>query len=127
MSKAGTSDSIIIEQINKAGLDARPTSEQIASLKAQGVSEAVLQAMNTAPLHASQEPVVEYVGGYPYPYYPYYYYGYPYYYGYGAYYGWPYWGPYYSHYYHPYYGYPYHGGYYYGHGYGSSVHTYRAH
>lgn len=113
MAKSGISDSVIIDQIKSHGLESRPTADQIVSLKAEGLSDAVLQAMNSAPAPPPRERVVEYVDGYPY--YPYYY-PYPYYgpYWYGAFYwGYPY---YYPYHYHPYY---FHGPYY------GSVHPYR--
>ncbi|HVE43407.1 MAG TPA: hypothetical protein VNM14_26250 [Planctomycetota bacterium] len=100
LAKAGTSDAIIIEKINSTGVAVKPTAEQLADLKKEGVSDAVLNAMTTAKVIEPKESV-ETVYQYPYSY-PYYNYGYPYYYGYGPY--WPsgYW------YGYPYYGYRYH-------------------
>jgi len=123
LAKAGTSDAIIIEKINSTGIAAKPTAEQLADLKKEGVSDAVLSAMTTARVAEPKESV-ETIYHYPYYSYPYYYgYGYPYYYGpyYGAYWygGYPYYYghyPYYSHYY------PYHATYYRG---AAGVHTYR--
>ena len=85
MVKAGLSEAIIIEKLNVDGLEARPTAEQIAALKKDGVSEGVLRAMLTAPLRERTEERLIYTEDY-----------YPYSYGpwwYGPYcYGWPYWG-----------------------------------
>ena len=120
MSKAGLSDAVLLEKIKSDGVAARPSADQVVSLKNEGVSEAVVAAMLTAPVVEAQtvETVYDYSYYgypyyYPYSYYPYYYpysyygYGYPYYYGYG--YGYyP-----YSHYH----GYPVH--------HAGSVHTYR--
>jgi hypothetical protein len=123
LSKAGTSDAIIIEKINSTGIAVKPTAEQLAELKKEGVSDAVLTAMTTARIAEPKESI-ETVYRYPYSY-PYYYgYGYPYYYGpyYGAYWfgGYPY---HYGHYgYYPHYYYPSHATYYRG---GASVSTYR--
>jgi hypothetical protein len=114
MANAGISDSVIVDQIKSRGMETRPSADQIVSLKSEGVSDAVLEAMNNAQPPASRERIVEYVNGYPY--YPYYPYPYPYYgpyYSVGFYWGYP--------YYYPYYHYPY-----YGHGpYYGSVHAYR--
>ena len=89
MVKAGLSEATIIEKINADGLEARPTAEQIAALKKDGVSEGVLRAMLTAPLRERTEERIVYTEDY----YPYYY---PYSYSpwwYGPYwYSWPYWG-----------------------------------
>ena len=112
MSKAGLSEPVLLEKIKSDGVAARPSADQVVSLKNEGVSEAVVAAMLTAPVVEAQT-VVETVYDYPYygyygyyPYsYPYYYPYYPYYYGYASY-------PYYY-----YRGYPvYHA---------TSVHTYR--
>jgi hypothetical protein len=48
LAKAGTSDAIIIEKINSTGVAVKPTAEQLADLKKEGVSDAVLNAMTTA-------------------------------------------------------------------------------
>ena len=100
MVKAGLSDVMIIEKINANGLEARPTAEQIAALKKDGVSEGVLRAMLTAPLRERTEERLIYTEDY-----------YPYSYGpwwYGTYwYGWPYWGWGFSYY--PYHGWGYRG------------------
>jgi hypothetical protein len=102
MCKSGVSDEVIIEKIKEEGVAAKPTSEQLASLKKDGVSDAVLGAMLAARV-VPEETSVEYYPNY---YYGYPYYGYPYYYGYYYPYGYyrPYWGWYYGSY--PYY--PYH-------------------
>jgi hypothetical protein len=79
LAKAGTSDAIIIEKINSAGVATKPTAEQLADLKREGLSDSVLNAMTTARVVEPKESV-ETVYRYPeYSYYPYYSYGYPYY------------------------------------------------
>jgi hypothetical protein len=117
LSKAGVTDSVIVDQLKSRGISVRPNSDQIVELKKEGVSDAVIQAMNEVPIRSGQDVVVE---AYPSPY-PYYYPYYPYYYG-----PWWYGGPYWAWYYHyPYYHYPYYYGHY-GHGpYYGSVHPYR--
>ena len=102
MSKAGLSDSVLLEKIRAEGVAARPTAEQAESLKKEGLSDAVVEGMENAPVVAPTETRVEYVyddpyyGYYPYPYYSGFYgptwYGHPYY-AYGSYWrGYPYWG-----------------------------------
>ncbi len=124
LAKAGTSDAIIIEKINSIGVASAPTAEQLAELKKEGVSDAVLNAMTAAKVVQPKESV-ETVYRYPY-------YSSPYY----GYYGYPYYGPYYGSYWYgygyPYYGYGYHSHYphYYHHSTayparGYSVRTYR--
>ncbi len=115
LADAGISDPVIVDEIKNRGMSARPTSDQIVALKKDGVSDAVLQAMNEAPLRSDHDVIVESLGPYPYPYpyYPYYY-PYPYYW---PWYGGPYWGVYYH--------YPYYYPYGHSHGYGGSVHRYR--
>jgi hypothetical protein len=121
LTKAGLSDSVVLEKIKSEGVAARPSAEQVVSLKNDGVSEAVVGAMLTAPV--VEERTVEVVYDYPYYSYPYYYpYSYypyysPYYYGYG----YPYYGVGFSYSYYPYH---YHQGYYPVH-HATSVHTYR--
>ena len=111
MAKAGLSDAVIIEKLKTDGVASRLTSDQIVSLKNEGVSDAVVEAMVSAPVVPASK-TVEYVY-YPsdYPYYYGYGYGYPYYsgwygagwyggyYPYGYYHGWHY--PYSSRYYGP--------------------------
>src|SRR5688572_20750466 len=108
MSKAGTSDAVLLQKIADEGMAARPTAEEVETLKKEGLSDAVVAAMVSTRV-VPPERHVEYV----YDYYPRYYsYPYPYYYspyGYG---------------YYPYGHYPYYGGYYYGGYYGR---YYRAH
>lgn len=112
MSKAGLSDQAIIERIKSDGVAARPTSDQTISLKGEGVSEPVLEAMLSARVAPEQKvvryayPSSYYYYGYPYygypyywRYYPYYWYGYPYWHGWYGYWGWPYSGG--VHYVHP--------------------------
>ncbi len=105
MAKSGVSDEVIIEKIKDVGIAAKPTSDQLASLKSEGVSDTVLGALLAARV-VPQETTVEYA------YYPNYYYGYPYYgypygawgyyYPYGSYWGWGYgYYPYYGRYYAP--------------------------
>jgi hypothetical protein len=112
MSKAGIADSVITEKLRSEGIARRPTADDVVSLKKEGLSDAVIDAMLTATVAPEQSVEVVYDYPYysygyasPYYYYPYYYpYSYyPYYYGYGYY-------PYYHGYYHHGY-YPYHGGY----------------
>ncbi len=114
LANAGISDSVVVDEIKTRGMSARPTSDEIVALKQAGLSDAVLQAMNEAPLRSDHDVIVESPAPYPYyyPYYPYYY-PYPYY--------WPYGGPYWGFYYH----YPYYYPYGHSHGYGGSVHRYR--
>ena len=106
MAKAGTSDAVIIEKIKATGVAAKPTAEQLADLKKEGVSDAVLGAITGAQVVEPREQV-ETVYNYPYgysspAYYGYGGYGYPYYYGYGP----SYWhGSYGYGYGYPYYGY----------------------
>lgn len=118
LADAGISDPVILGEIKSRGMSARPTSDQLVALKKEGVSDAVLQAMNEAPLRPDREVFVESAWPAPYPYYYYY----PYYPGYYPYY-WPWYGaPYWGFYYHyPYYSYPYG----HAHVYGGSVHRYR--
>jgi|SRR6185295_7411562 hypothetical protein len=125
LTKAGLSDSVLLEKIKSEGVAARPSADQVVSLKNEGVSETVIGAMLTAPV-VPEERTVEVVYDYPYYSYPYYYpysyypYSYPYSYGfYGSYgyYGYPYYHG-YAHY--PYY---YHGTYPASHA--TSVSTYR--
>src|SRR5262249_27680541 len=107
LTKEGFSDEAIVEKIRSSGVAAKPTSDQLAALKKEGVSDAVLDAMTAAPVVLPHEKV-EYYYSYPYyGYYPYYYYGYPYYYGYGPYWNSGYWygRPYYYHTYYPHYAY----------------------
>lgn len=111
MSKSGISDSVLVEKIRSDGVAARPTADQIASLKQDGLSDEVVKAMINAPVRETSVQVTDYPNLYYYPYaypYPYPYYGYygyygPYWYGHGhyPYYGHPYWGH-YGHYYHSY-------------------------
>jgi hypothetical protein len=115
---AGISDSVIVDEIKTRGMSARPTSDQIVALKKEGLSDAVLQTMNEAPLRSDHDVIVESLGS---PY-PYYYSYYPYYYPYPYYYGpWWYGGPYWGFYYH----YPYYYPYGHTHVYAGSVHRYR--
>jgi hypothetical protein len=90
LTKSGLSDDVVVEKIKEAGVTVRPTADQLAALKQEGVSDRVLQALVEAPITGTEQRVVEYVY---YPrsyYYPYYYpYSYPYYWGYPHYY----WGP----------------------------------
>src|SRR5581483_2920412 len=65
-------------ELKSRGMSARPTSDQLVALKKEGVSDAVLQAMNEAPLRPDREVFVESAWPAPYPYYYYY----PYYPGY---------------------------------------------
>jgi len=127
MSKTGSSDAIIIEKIKSAGVATKPSAEQLAYLKKEGLSDDVLKAITDAPIivpKESVETVYQYPYAYPYSYpYAYYgYYGYPYYYG-------PYQGAYwyrypYYRYRAPYYPYHYRSTFYPVRG-GGSVHTYR--
>jgi len=91
LTKSGLSDDVVLEKIKEAGVATRPTSDQLASLKQEGVSERVLKALVDAPITGAERRVVEYVyypRSYYYPYYyPYSYY--PYYWGYPYYYWWP--------------------------------------
>jgi hypothetical protein len=87
MAKAGTSDAVIIEKIKTTGVAALPTADQLADLKKEGVSDAVLGAVTSAQVVEPSEQV-ETVYSYPYGYSTpayYYAYGYPYYHGYGSY------------------------------------------
>ena len=95
LTKSGLSDDVVLEKIKEAGVATRPTSDQLASLKHEGVSDRVLQALVDAPVTGTEQRVVQY---YYYPrsyYYPYYYYPYSYYYPYyywgypNYYYRWP--------------------------------------
>src|SRR6185295_1885005 len=87
MSKAGISETIILERIKTDGIVARPSSDQIVALKNEGLSEPVLAAMLDARVEPAER-VVESVY-YPYDYYSPYSYGYPYY---GYPYSYGYWG-----------------------------------
>ena len=102
MAKGGISDAIIIESMNARGIAARPSSEELASLRKEGLSESVLAAMVTARVPAPEESMTERVYEDP---------DYTYYYGpwwYGPYwYAWPYWGWRYHYYPHPWYRYHY--------------------
>jgi len=116
LAAAGISDPVIVDEIKTRGMSDRPTSDEIVALKKEGLSDAVLQAMNEAPLRSDHELIVESTGPppcpYSYPYYPYSYY--PYY--------WPWYGAFYwGWYYH----YPYYYPYGHSHVYGGSVHRYR--
>lgn len=120
MSKAGLSESVLLEKIKAEGVATRPDAAQIESLRNEGVSQPVLDALLTASVRPPQERVTNYASADPYPYsytpYGYWSAGYsPYWYGgYGYY-------PYYRHYgYYPYR----HGGWYYPR-YSHSVSRYR--
>jgi len=93
MTKSGLSDDIIAEKLKETGVAARPTADQLAGLKREGVSDQVLKAIVDAPVTGSEQKVVEYVyypRSYYYPYYYPYSYYYPYYrWGYPYYYWWP--------------------------------------
>jgi len=89
LTKSGISDDVVLQKIKEAGIATRPTSDQLASLKQEGVSDRVLQAMVDAPVTGTEQRVMEYYYPrsyyyypyyYPYSYYPYYYWGYPYHY-----------------------------------------------
>jgi hypothetical protein len=75
MSKAGVSDSIIVEKLKADGIAARPTADQIVSLMKEGVSDRVLEAMlaarvlGPAELSAREAYVEAPEHGYSYPYY----------------------------------------------------------
>jgi len=82
LTKSGLSDDVVLEKIKEAGVATRPTSEQLAGLKHEGVSDRVLKALVDAPVTGAEQRVVEYVYYprsyyypyyYPYSYYPYYY------------------------------------------------------
>lgn len=98
LSKAGISESVLLEKIKSEGVAARPDAGQIDALRKEGVSQPVLEAMLTATVRPPEERITNYVDAYPYGYYPYGYwsgwyggYGYyPYHYGYYPYYrgGW---------------------------------------
>ena len=92
MTKSGLSDDVVLEKIKEVGVATKPTSDQLASLKQQGLSDKVLKAIVDAPVTGSEQRVVEYV------YYPRSYY-YPYYYPYSSYYPYSYWGHPYGYYY----------------------------
>jgi hypothetical protein len=122
MSKAGIADSVITEKIRSDGVARRPTADDVVSLRNEGLSDAVLDAMLTATV--VPERTVEVVYDYPsysYGYYPYYYGGYPYYPYYSGFYG--YYGYGYYPYRHGYYPYRYYGSY--PHRGSPSVSTYR--
>ena len=95
LSKAGVGDDVIVARIEAEGVAAKPTADQIAQLKGEGLSDRVIQAWVSAkvtPATTTRRVVYRtpyYYGGYyPYPYY-------------GGYWGWgyPYWGySYYRHY-----------------------------
>src|SRR5262245_34785737 len=97
MSKAGLSDAVLIEKIKAEGVAARPSSDQLASLKQEGLSDQVLAVIVTAPVQPGKTevyPVSYYYGP---AWYGSYWYGWPYYWGgYYPYYGWYY--PRYSYY-----------------------------
>ena len=100
LSKAGVGDDVIVARLETEGVPARPTAEEVARLKQEGVSDRVMQAWVSAKVTPKTERRVVYRSpyysgvGYPY-YYPYY----PYY---GGWWGWgyPYWGFSYSYYRH---------------------------
>jgi hypothetical protein len=84
LSKAGIAESVILEKIKSDGLSARPTADQVVSLKKEGLTDAVLSAMVSARVVTPSERTVQRVYTYPsYSYYPYY--GY-----YGGWWGYPY-------------------------------------
>ena len=53
--RAGISDEIVIEKIRSDGLVSHPTSDQIVSLKKEGLSDRVIEAMVSARVPSSYE------------------------------------------------------------------------
>lgn len=90
--KAGISDDVIVARIEAEGVAAKPTADQIAQLKQEGLSDRVIQAWVSAKVPAPTTRRVVYRS--PYYYGGYYPYHYPYY---GGWWGYPYWGGYYCH------------------------------
>lgn len=99
LSKAGISESVLLEKLKSEGVAARPEAGQIDALRKEGVSQQVLDAMLTVSVRPPEERITNYVDAYPYGYYPYGYYPHGYWSGwYGGYGYYPYQYGYYPHY-----------------------------
>ena len=57
LSRSGLSESVIVQQIRNQGVAQRPTANELILLQNEGVSDAIIQAYQTAPI-ANSQPVV---------------------------------------------------------------------